>query len=295
LTQQLTMDAASWSYSNILRSISAMVEDQVIQPQDRALEALQMMRDSERLEGPDVNTYSVLVCGLSRLGRVQEAVRIADEAADPYIVASDLVSQAEHGTNSPAWLLTTSEKLVRDVMDEVLKAVDKLEKAEPSNPARAAWQDYGEVIVVANREEMAALSDHYAPEHLEVHAKDLDWWLTTLRNYGSLFLGEETCVTYGDKCSGTNHILPTKSVSRYSGGLSVDKFIKKLTWQRMTQDANREVGSAAARISRLEGMEGHVHGVLPWQGSGQGRIHCQAESVEHEVGNAATLKFLRHL
>merc|ERR1712193_448706 len=183
---------------------------------------------------------------------------IADETADPYIVASDLVSQAEHGTNSPAWLLTTSEKLGKDVIDEVLKAIDKLEKAEPSNPARAAWKDFGEIVFVANREEMAALSDHYAPEHLEVHAKDLDWWLATLRNYGSLFLGEETCVTYGDKCSGTNHILPTKSVSRYSGGLSVDKFIKKLTWQRMTPEANREVGAAAARISRLEGMEGHA-------------------------------------
>lgn len=196
--------------------------------------------------------------GIDMFAGPTEIMVIADETADPYIVASDLVSQAEHGVNSPAWLITTSEKLGKDVMVEVDKAVVKLVAAEPSNPAGTAWRDYGEVIHVANREEMAKLSDLYSPEHLEVQCKDLDWWLKTLRNYGSLFLGEETCVTYGDKCSGTNHILPTKSVSRYSGGLSVDKFIKKLTWQRATREANREVGAAAARISRLEGMEGHA-------------------------------------
>jgi len=196
--------------------------------------------------------------GIDMFAGPTEIMVLADDSADPFIVASDLVSQAEHGVNSPAWLITTSEKLGNDVLAEVDKAVDKLEKVEPTNPARAAWKDYGEIIVVANREEMAKLSDVYSPEHLEVQCKDLDWWLATLRNYGSLFLGEETCVTYGDKCSGTNHILPTKSVSRYSGGLSVDKFIKKLTWQRMTPEANREVGAAAARISRLEGMEGHA-------------------------------------
>jgi sulfopropanediol 3-dehydrogenase len=196
--------------------------------------------------------------GIDMFAGPTEIMVLADETADPFIVASDLVSQAEHGANSPAWLITTSERLGKDVMSEVLKAVDKLEEAEPTNPVRAAWNDFGEVVVVENREEMAALSDHYAPEHLEVHAKDLEWWLATLRNYGSLFLGEGTCVTYGDKCSGTNHILPTKSVGRYSGGLSVDKFIKKLTWQKMTPEANREVGAAAARISRLEGMEGHA-------------------------------------
>jgi sulfopropanediol 3-dehydrogenase len=196
--------------------------------------------------------------GIDMFAGPTEIAILADETADPFIVASDLVSQAEHGLNSPAWLITTSEKLGKDVLVEVEKAADKLVKCEPTNPVKEAWRDYGEIIVCANREEAAALSDLYAPEHLEVQAKDLDWWLATLRNYGSLFLGEETCVTYGDKCSGTNHILPTKSVSRYSGGLSVDKFIKKLTWQRMTPEANREVGAAAARISRLEGMEGHA-------------------------------------
>lgn len=196
--------------------------------------------------------------GIDMFAGPTEIMVLADETADPFIVASDLTSQAEHGVNSPAWLITTSEKLGKDVAVEMEKAMDKLVQAEPTNPVKDAWRDYGEIIVVANREEMASLSDCYAAEHLEVHCKDLDWWLATLRNYGSLFLGEETCVTYGDKCSGTNHILPTKSVSRYSGGLSVDKFIKKLTWQRMTPEANREVGAAAARISRLEGMEGHA-------------------------------------
>jgi sulfopropanediol 3-dehydrogenase len=196
--------------------------------------------------------------GIDMFAGPTEIMVLADETADPFIVASDLVSQAEHGLNSPAWLITTSEKLGKEVLVEMDKAIDKLVKDEPSNPVREAWRDYGEIAVVANREEMARLSDIYAPEHLEVQAADLDWWLATLINYGSLFLGEGTCVTYGDKCSGTNHILPTKSVSRYSGGLSVDKFIKKLTWQRMTNEANREVGAAAARISRLEGMEGHA-------------------------------------
>jgi len=196
--------------------------------------------------------------GIDMFAGPTEIMVIADDTADPFIVASDLVSQAEHGVNSPAWLLTTSEKLGKDVLVEMEKAMDKLVVTEPSNPVKEAWRDFGEVVVVSNREELAELSDLYSAEHLEVHARDLDWWLTTLRNYGSLFLGEETCVTYGDKCSGTNHILPTKSVSRYSGGLSVDKFIKKLTWQRMTREANREVGAAAARISRLEGMEGHA-------------------------------------
>ena len=207
-----------------------------------------------------------------------EIAVIADETADPFMVASDLVSQAEHGLNSPAWLFTTSEELGNKTIVEVEKAMDKLVATEPANPAKTACRDFGEVIVVANREEMAKVSDLYAPEHLEVHTKDLDWWLATLRNYGSLFLGEETCVLYGDKCSGANHILPTKSVSRYSGGLSVDKFIKKLTWQRMTRDSNKAVGAATARISRLEGMEGHAR-------SGDDRLakYFPTEKFELEV------------
>jgi len=197
--------------------------------------------------------------GIDMFAGPTETMVLADETCDPYLAASDLVGQMEHGINSPGWLISTSENVAREVMVEIDKAVEKLCADQPGGSAcRDSWRDYGEVAVVKNREEMAALSDLYASEHLEVHCADLDWWLATLRNYGSLFLGEETSVTFGDKCSGTNHILPTKSVSRYSGGLSVDKFIKKLTWQRMTKDANREVAAAAARISRLEGMEGHA-------------------------------------
>jgi len=196
--------------------------------------------------------------GIDMFAGPTEVMVLADASADPKIVASDLVSQAEHGPTSPAWLITDSEQLGRAVMAEVEVAARKLAADEPGNPVETAWRDFGEVVLVDSCEEMAALSDLYAPEHLEVHCAGLEWWLGRLQNYGSLFLGEETCVSFGDKCSGTNHILPTRGASRYSGGLSVDKFIKKLTWQRMTPEANREVAAAAARISRLEGMEGHA-------------------------------------
>jgi len=124
--------------------------------------------------------------------------------------------------------------------------------------AFAAWRDYAEVIVCADREEMAACSDDYAPEHLTVQAQDLDWWLDRLTCYGSLFLGEETTVSYGDKASGTNHVLPTSGAAGYTGGLSVHKYMKIVTWQRSTREASKGVAQATARISRLEGMEGHA-------------------------------------
>jgi len=124
--------------------------------------------------------------------------------------------------------------------------------------AGAAWRDYGEVVLCDTREEVAQVSDQHAPEHLEVHARDLDWLLARLTCYGSLFLGEETTVAFGDKTSGPNHILPTKGAARYSGGLSVHKFIKTVTWQRLTRDANRAIAQVTARISRLEGMEAHA-------------------------------------
>jgi len=114
------------------------------------------------------------------------------------------------------------------------------------------------VVLCDSREEAAQVSDNYAAEHLEVQAADLDWWLARLKNYGSLFVGEESTVAFGDKCSGTNHILPTKGAARYTGGLSVGKFIKTVTYQRMTEEANREVAAVTARISRLEGMEAHA-------------------------------------
>lgn len=195
--------------------------------------------------------------GIDVFAGPSEVAVIADETADPAIVASDLVGQAEHGHESPAWLFTTSETLARDVIARLPALIDSLPPTA-RDAAGAAWRDYGEVIVCSTREEVVEVSDRYASEHLEVHAKDLEWWLETLTCYGSLFLGEETTVAYGDKASGPNHVLPTKGAARYSGGLSVHKFMKTLTWQRMTREAARDIGLATARISRLEGMEAHA-------------------------------------
>jgi sulfopropanediol 3-dehydrogenase len=195
--------------------------------------------------------------GIDVFAGPSEICVIADDSADPDLVAADLVGQAEHGVESPAWLVSTSAPLAQAVLDRVPQLVAAL--PEPAAAAAgAAWRDYGEIVVAGDREEAARISDDYAPEHLEVHARDLDWWLGRLTNYGSLFLGEETTVAYGDKTSGPNHILPTMKAARYSGGLSVGKFIKTVTWQRMTRDATREVAAVTARISRHEGMEAHA-------------------------------------
>ena len=193
--------------------------------------------------------------GIDVFAGPSEICVIADETADPDIVAADLVGQAEHGYDSPAVLISTSKTLAEEVMKKVPEVIAALPAPEVSE---ASWRDYGEVIVTSTREEAAKVSDEYASEHLEVHAADLDWWLNTLTNYGSLFLGEESTVAYGDKTSGPNHILPTKKAGRYSGGLSAGKFIKTVTYQRLTREANRQIGCVSARISRLEGMEGHA-------------------------------------
>lgn len=195
--------------------------------------------------------------GIDVFAGPSEICVIADDTADPEVVAVDLVGQAEHGVESPAWLVTTSPRLAKVVMDRMPALIAAL-PADAAAAAGAAWRDYGEVVVTDTREEAAQVSDGYAPEHLEVHAADLDWWLTRLTNYGSLFLGEETTVAYGDKTSGPNHILPTMKAARYSGGLSVGKFIKTVTWQRMSRDATRDIAAVTARISRHEGMEGHA-------------------------------------
>ena len=195
--------------------------------------------------------------GIDVFAGPSEIAIIADETADPAIVASDLVGQAEHGHESPAWLFTTSRVLAHDVIARLPLLIDRLPRTA-RDAAGAAWRDYGEVVLCASREEAARVSDAHAPEHLEVHARDLDWWLSRLVNYGSLFLGEETTVAFGDKASGPNHILPTKAAARYSGGLSVHKFMKPLTWQRMTRGATRDIAQVTARISRLEGMEAHA-------------------------------------
>ena len=195
--------------------------------------------------------------GIDVFAGPSEVAVIADDSADAAIVASDLVGQAEHGHESPAWLFTTSRALAEQVMALVPSLIDKLPPTA-RDAATAAWRDYGEVILCDSREEVVEISDRYASEHLEVHTEGLDWWLANLTCYGSLFLGEETTVAFGDKTSGPNHVLPTKGAARYSGGLSVHKFMKTLTWQKMTREAARQIGQVTARISRLEGMEAHA-------------------------------------
>jgi len=195
--------------------------------------------------------------GIDMFAGPTEIAIIADESADPQVVAEDLVSQAEHGPDSPAWLITTSQTLADKVMGQMDKHIAALPETS-RKAAEIAWRDYGEVILCATDEEAVQISDEYAAEHLEIHTTRDEWYTENLKNYGSLFIGEETTVTYGDKCSGTNHILPTKGAAHYTGGLSVHKFMKIVTTQRMTREANRAVGQAAARISRLEGMEGHA-------------------------------------
>ena len=175
----------------------------------------------------------------------------------PNMVAWDLAGQAEHGYNSPAWLVTTDRVLASKVIEIVPGLIDSLPEKNAKN-AKAAWDDYAEVIICSDREEMASVADSYAPEHLQVQAADLDWWLNRLSAFGSLFLGEETTVAFGDKATGPNHVLPTSGAARYTGGLSVHKFMKTVTWQRATQAGARPVAEATARISRMEGMEGHA-------------------------------------
>ena len=195
--------------------------------------------------------------GIDMIAGPTDSLILADETADPFIVATDLVSQAEHGYNSPVWLVTDNETLANNVMNLVPKLIDDLPETNREN-ATAAWRDYAEVIVCGNREEMASCSDEYAPEHLTVQADDLNWWLERLTCYGSLFLGEETTVSYGDKAAGTNHVLPTSRAANYTGGLSVHKYMKIVTYQRATREGSKSIAEATARISRLEGMEGHA-------------------------------------
>jgi len=195
--------------------------------------------------------------GIDLFAGPTEIAVIADADADPEVVAFDLVGQAEHGPDSPAWLITTSRDLGEKVMARMQALIDDLPEVQ-RDASDAAWRDYGEVVLCDTDEEAVQVSDAYAPEHLEIQTENLDWYVDRLKNYGSLFVGEETTVAFGDKCSGTNHILPTKGAGHYTGGLSVHKFIKIVTTQRATRDANRDVAAVMARISRLEGMEGHA-------------------------------------
>ena len=195
--------------------------------------------------------------GIDLLAGPTEILVIADATAEPELVAADLLGQAEHGPTSPAVLVTTS----RELGEQVIAEADRLLERWPTRDiAGAAWRERGEVIVVADRAEAIAVADSRAPEHLEVQVAeaDLDGYLDGLRNYGSLFLGREATVVYGDKAVGTNHVLPTERAARYTGGLWVGKFLKTVTYQRLTAEGTRRIAPAAAAISDAERFGGHA-------------------------------------
>lgn len=183
-----------------------------------------------------------------------EILVIADESADPALVATDLLGQAEHGSDSPAWLVTTSEKLGAEVLQEIERQLITLPTRDV---AAASWERWGEVAVVEDDDAAIALSDDYAPEHLEVMTARNDYYLDKLKNYGSLFLGEESTVAYGDKGIGTNHTLPTSRAARYTGGLWVGKFLKTVTYQKLSPEASERVAPIMGRLCREEGMLAH--------------------------------------
>ncbi|MGR3614607.1 MAG: histidinol dehydrogenase [Paracoccaceae bacterium] len=195
--------------------------------------------------------------GIDMFAGPTDSLIVADETADPLTVAWDLVGQAEHGYNSPVWLITDDRALADEVLRLIPECIADL--PDPNrDQAAAAWADLGEVILCENRTQMAQVADHYAPEHLHVQAADLLWWCSQLSAYGSLFLGANTTVAFGDKASGPNHVLPTSRAARYTGGLSVHKFLKTVTWQEVSDVALPDLARATAAISRAEGMEGHA-------------------------------------
>ncbi|MFM9942073.1 MAG: histidinol dehydrogenase [Hyphomicrobiaceae bacterium] len=195
------------------------------------------------------------VSGIDLLAGPTEILVIADDTADPSLVATDLLGQAEHGPDSPAWLITTSRKLGLAVIKEVERQLIDLPTRDN---AGKSWADLGEVVVVGNDDEAIALSDEYAPEHLELQTGRDDYYHEKLRNYGSLFIGEASTVAYGDKGVGTNHTLPTGGAARYTGGLSVHKFTKIVTYERLTRRASLEMAPIISRVCREEGMIGHA-------------------------------------
>ncbi|MBC9176405.1 histidinol dehydrogenase [Pseudoroseomonas ludipueritiae] len=193
--------------------------------------------------------------GIDLFAGPTETLVIADEAVDGEMCATDLLGQAEHGPDSPAILLTTSEKLARETMAEVERLLKILPTAEI---ARKAWESHGAVIVAEDDEEMLKIADQIASEHVQVMTEDPDWFLERMTNYGALFLGPRTNVAYGDKVIGTNHTLPTKKAARYTGGLWVGKFLKTCTYQRvLTDEASASIGEYCSRLCALEGFTGH--------------------------------------
>lgn len=193
--------------------------------------------------------------GIDLLAGPTEILVIADDSADPKLIATDLLGQAEHGPDSPAWLITTSERLGREVLAQI---EEQLKTLPTRDIAGAAWRNLGEIIVVPTADAAIVLSDIYAPEHLEVQTADNDYYLNKLQNYGSLFVGEEATVAYGDKGVGTNHTLPTGQAARYTGGLWVGKFIKTVTYQRLTPKASHDLAPVMGRICEAEGMLAHA-------------------------------------
>jgi sulfopropanediol 3-dehydrogenase len=193
--------------------------------------------------------------GIDLLAGPTETLVIADDiGCDPELAAADLLGQAEHGVNSPAVLLTNSETFAKETMAEVERQLTILPTAEI---AGKAWADYGQVIVADSYEEMVEVADFLASEHVQVMTKDPDYFLDNMTNYGALFLGRETNVSYGDKVVGTNHTLPTNKAGRYTGGLWVGKFIKTCTYQKLTEEASLEIGEYCSRLCALEGFAGH--------------------------------------
>jgi sulfopropanediol 3-dehydrogenase len=212
--------------------------------------------------------------GIDLLAGPTEILVLIDETADPYIVAADILGQAEHDPNARQALVSLSKSAAEKVMAEIEVQLKTLPTREI---ASVSWGNNGEVILVDSPEEALAVCDEWAPEHLEVQTADWRYYLDHLKNYGSIFLGEETTVAYGDKAAGPNHVLPTMGAARYSGGLSVHKFMKVLTWQRMTREASRDIGLVTARISRLEGMEAHAR-------TADDRLHKYYPSEKFELG-----------
>jgi sulfopropanediol 3-dehydrogenase len=194
--------------------------------------------------------------GIDLLAGPTEVAVIADESADPWLVAADLLGQAEHGPTSPAILMTTS----RAFGEATIREVDRWLAGDwpTSAIAGVAWRDYGTVVLCDSDDELVRVSDGYAPEHLEIQTGDPDWFLARLRNYGSLFLGPHSTVAFSDKSIGTNHVLPTRGAARYTGGLWVGKFLKTLTFQRVTADGSERVAPSTAAIADAELMFGHA-------------------------------------
>jgi len=192
--------------------------------------------------------------GIDLFAGPTETLVIADDSVDGELCAADLLGQAEHGLNSPAVLLTNSEQLGKDTMAEVERQLTILPTADV---ASVAWRDYGEVIVCDTYDEMLEVANDLAFEHVQIMTKDVPYFQKNMRNFGALFLGPETNVSYGDKCIGTNHTLPTKGAGRYTGGLWVGKFLKTCTYQRVTEEASVMVGEYCSRLCAIEGFAGH--------------------------------------